>query len=355
MIRVAALTGGRNTPSTRFRIRQHIPSLQSQGIQVTEYCPFISQHVTLPGFLGRIRLRYLPPVAAAQVTGNLMARIPGILGSRKSDITWIERNFLPGFESLVKTTKRPRVLDVDDAIWMSHLLGRQSLLRLLKNVDTLIAGNRFLADWFSKYCRKVYEVPTAIDCSRFRPKNSRESVAEDESFVIGWTGTFVNFRYLVHIENALAKFLCDHSKASLLIIADRRPRFRLIPQERVSFMPWDPVTETEGLHQMDVGIMPLTEDDWSRGKCSFKMLQYMASALPVVVSPVGLNQDILAQGECGLAPQNGGEWYDALSALHRDPALRSSLGNKGRRLAEMKYDLPIISSQLTALFKEIIP
>jgi glycosyltransferase involved in cell wall biosynthesis len=347
-MKIAALTSGRNSPAGRFRIRQHIPSLAARGVEITEKYPSVNQLARLPGRLGQIRTRYLPPVVAGQMALNMVTRIPGILKTWGSDAVWIERSFIPGIEAAVHLTRGPRFLDVDDAIWMMNPLGESAAAHLARSVDTVIAGNSFLADWYGRHCSDVRIVPTAVDCGRYRPKE----VVEDDSgpFVIGWTGTSGNFPYFEIVEAPIARFMADHSDARLLIVADRAPSFRLIPADRVDFEPWTPESEASVLHRMTIGIMPLADTPWARGKCSFKMLQYMASALPAVVSPVGMNADVLAQGEIGFGPSTDDDWYDAMDALYRDRAAAARMGGTGREVVERKYSASIVSAQLAGIF-----
>lgn len=353
VIRVAALTSGRDVPSARFRIRQHISSLAKHNVEVAEYCPVINQHARLPGKLGRIRSRYLPPVLLAQTAVNTLARLPGVFGTFSSDLVWLERSFLPGLEIVVRLTKAPRVLDVDDAVWLMNPLGENSAKLLARSVDAVIAGNDYLADWYSRFCQNVYVVPTAIDCQRFTPG---ERIGKDRNnlFVIGWTGTSGNFKYLKSIEKPLARFLKARREARLLIVADKKPSFELIPEFQVWFERWTPQSESDVLRRMDVGIMPLLDDDWGRGKCSFKMLQYMASGLPVIVSNVGMNKEVLGKGACGFGPRSDDEWYELIEQLYREPHLRLSLGQNGRRIAEKNYSLEVVSDDLTRIFNELV-
>jgi glycosyltransferase involved in cell wall biosynthesis len=353
MIRVAALTSGRNMPSSRFRIRQHVSALGKYDVQVTEYCPAVSQHLRIPGKLSMVRTRYLPPVLGTQMLFNIMLRIPGVFGTYKADAVWLERSFLPGLEALVHLTKSPRVLDVDDAVWLTNPLGERSARYLARNIDAVIAGNSYVADWYSNYCSKVYVVPTAIDCQRFVAKQECPN-SETGFFVIGWTGTSANFKYLKLIEKPLASFLKHHKQARLLIMADRRPAFALIPESQVMFVPWTIQIESAILHKMDVGIMPLANDEWTRGKCSFKMLQYMATGIPAVVSNVGMNSELLKKGFCGFGATNDEAWYQHIENIFLNPVLRTSLGKVGRKIVEENYSVHVVSKQLAEVFFNLL-
>ncbi len=315
-MRVAALTSGRNLPSARFRVRQYIAHLQHLGIRTVEHCPPVSQGARLPGALGRIRERYLPPVAAAKAGLNLAGRLPGIMASRKADLTWLERHFVPGMDDLAGLLRPPLVLDIDDAIWLYNPLGEKMVRRLVRRAEMVLAGNRFIADWCSNHQQNIRIVPTGIDCDRFRPRPAPKRPGAP--FVVGWTGTSANFVFLEMIAPALARFLRAHRDAVLLVVADRRPRLAGLPAGQVVFVQWRAEIEHRVLHRMDVGIMPLDDSDISRGKCSFKMLQYLAAGLPVIASPYGMNREVLDLVPGGMGPKGAGQWRDCLQAAKAD-------------------------------------
>lgn len=347
-VRVLALTSGRDTPSARFRFRQYYPELERHGVDVDEACPRVNNGARLPGSLGRVRMRYLFPVALGQAVLNLALRVPSLGRQWRTDLTWVERHFVPGADFLGVLLKRPYVLDVDDAVWLYNPLGERMTGQLMRRAAGVVAGNATLAAWSRQYNENVLEVPTAIDCTRFAPADR----GEDASFVLGWTGTAVNFDHLRMIEPELAAFLASDSTARLRVVADRRPAFQRIPPEQLEFVQWSPEVEAASVATIDVGLMPLPDNAITRGKCSFKMLQYMACARPVVVSPVGLNAQILAMGELGFGPQSEHDWVAALDALRSDRALRDRLGRAGRQVAMERFDTPVVAGQLAAFLRQ---
>ena len=132
MIKVAALTAGRKVPSTRFRVRQHIDSLHKYGIEVREYMPVIDKYALLPGWPDKISYKYALPYLALWQGCKLTTRLPGLWGSWRNSITWLEREILPGYLTLEMSLKRPIVLDVDDSIWLSKPFGRTAVARIAK-------------------------------------------------------------------------------------------------------------------------------------------------------------------------------------------------------------------------------
>ncbi len=334
-ITLAALTAGKNIPSSRFRMRQYIPRLAEHGIVVKEHKPFSEKTCYYPG-----------PFKA-------VTRLPGLFRSRDSDLVWICRGFVEGYETFERLLKRPRILDVDDAVWLRRPFGRFTMPDIARAMDAVIAGNSYLAEYFGKYCKEVHIVPTAIDLDRYtlRPESADE---QRDKFVIGWTGSSSNFKYLDTIEPVLSRFIQEHDRAELLLIADRAWEHRLLPPEKVRFIRWSVEEEVRVLHSMTVGLMPLADDKWTRGKCAFKMLQYMAVGLPVIVSPVGVNRDVMEKGDIGLAASSDDEWYEALVSLYKERLLGVKLGLAGRKVVEQFYNADIVARDLADIFKSLV-
>jgi len=352
MVEVAALTSGRNVPSARFRVRQHIEPLKRVGIRVREFVPAIDKYAPPPPSLRALNRPVSISVRAVWRAAKLLARIPGAMGTWMAGITWLERELHPGVLTFEPLLKHPLVLDVDDAVWLNLPFGGSTAARIAKMADVVLAGNRYIADWFSSRARDVRVVPTAVDTDRIKPCHSCEPKSCYGPFVIGWTGTSSNYPSLYQVEKGLAEFLRDHD-AKLVIISDQAPRFSRIDPERVQYVPWDPEQEVEILGQLDVGLMPLVSDEWSLGKCSFKMLQYMAAGLPVVVSPIGMNREVLAMGRIGFAAVAPTDWYEALRCLYFDRALAIALGSGGREIVERHFSREVVSGTLADIFKEL--
>jgi len=333
-IRVAALTAGVKTPSTRFRMRQYFSRLAEDGVIVKEHIPFFEKSCGLPS-----------PLKAA-------ARIPALFSSRSADVVWIGKELVQGYETFERLLKRPRIMDVDDAIWLNPPLGKFAVPRIARKMDAIIAGNSFLAEYFSRYCKNIHILPTAIELDRYKMRAEPGS-EPSEKFVIGWTGLACNYKYLKSIEPVLGRFLRDHDRAEVKLISNRPWKYKLLPPGKVSFVSWMPENETTALHSFSVGIMPLSDDKWARGKCSFKMLQYMAVGLPVIASPVGMNAEVLQKGQIGYGAVTGDQWYQGLESLYNDWSLQVAMGRGGRKVVEEFYNADIISTKLAGIFKSI--
>jgi len=229
-------------------------------------------------------------------------------------------------------------MDVDDAIFLGSR-GR-SAGAISERARVTICGNEFLADYFSKF-GTVCVLPTAVDTDLFA---YREGVAVDQ--VIGWSGSSSGFGYLHHIEDAIAVVLGKHPRAILKIVADREPSFTKLPHDRVHFERWTPERQVQSLQEFSVGLMPLTDTPWARGKCSYKMLTYMSVGVPVVVSPVGMNTTVLGHGMSGFAASTRDEWVDAVSLILSDHDLAERLGRVGRRVVEGHYSRYVLAPRL---------
>jgi glycosyltransferase involved in cell wall biosynthesis len=334
MIKVAALTSSTNTPSSCFQVRQHIKPLKQLVIQVKEHIPNINKNKFVPDFATGIKHQKSLKIMMLGV--KLISRIPGVAGSWSSQITWVQREFIPGRCTLEAFLKKPLVFDVDDAIWLAYTSDYSnqrsyaervfnSIQSIAKCTDIIIAGNNYLADWFVNYPAEVRIIPTAIDTEHFRPKLT-SSDDNSHKFMIGWTGSAGNLGYLQTIESAIAQFMNQFLDSELLIIADQPLSFSSLPAERVRFIPWSSQTEVTGVQQMDIGLMPLPNNKWTKGKCSFKMLQYMACCIPVIVSPVGMNSEVLALGEVGLGANSPSDWYEALVFFYKNRSLGHNFG-----------------------------
>lgn len=276
------------------------------------------------------------------------ARTAALACSWKADVTWISRQLLPAFAPLEALAKRPMVLDVDDAVWLNT--GGHRARDLARASDLVVCGNSFLADQFSRWNTNVTIIPTAVNTSWYRPRRFRVPAP---ALVLGWTGTSGNFPFLYSIEGALLRVFQHCSRAKLLIVADRPPQFKRLPESRIEFELWTPQTELGAFAHMSIGLMPLADTAWCNGKCSYKMLCYMAAGLPVVVTAAGMNREVLAMGEVGLSASCEQQWVDALTALLSDADLRQRMGAAGRVVVEEHFSLQRLAQQYAAVFQSL--
>jgi glycosyltransferase involved in cell wall biosynthesis len=236
------------------------------------------------------------------------------------------------------------VFDFDDAIWLPNASSANSRLAWLKNArktsriieasDLVFAGNDYLADYARQFNSAVEVVPTTIDTQQYVPRPERE---RDYGLTIGWSGsmtTMEHFKPFVPVLKRLKDRLGDRVRFEL--IGDptyREPELGIVGRE------WSAATEVEDLARFDIGVMPLPDDEWSRGKCGLKGLQYMALEIPTVMSPVGVNSKIITDGENGLLASSEDEWVDKLTQLVESAELRRDLGREARKTVEERYSV----------------
>ena len=262
---------------------------------------------------------------------------------RWADVTVLHQIKLSSIEArLFAALSRRRVFDVDDAIYVRkpRRLGelpdesawrRKKFAATCRWVDAVAAGNDVLAGVARAAAQAVWVLPTSIDTACYE----RTFAGPDEEPTIAWIGSPENLIYLDMIRPALAR-LAKRYPVKLRVICSEFPEWSDVRIERV---PWSSATEAHSLAGAHIGVMPLTDDAWSRGKCAFKLLQYMAAALPCVASPVGANTEAVLDGINGFHATDVDQWERSLEKLIVSADLRSSFGAKGLQHVEQRYAL----------------
>jgi len=334
---LVGLTQGRNQPSTRFRWGQYVEDLQQGGFEVTELESYFGAYAPAS------KLKR-PAWLAASVAENAVRT----KRANRYDLRFLQRNLTSTLCTWEPLLKKPFVFDVDDAIFLGAR--GASANRIAQAASLVICGNNFLANHFEKFA-PVVVLPTGVDSARFVPKTKKSAA---RSQYIGWSGSSSGLKYLNAIEPAIKEVLSRHPDAMLKVVSDQKPVFKLLPRERVVFEKWTAEREVEVLQEFTLGIMPLEDDLWARGKCSFKMLTYMAVGLPVVVSPVGMNKEVLEQANCGFGARVHDEWIEAITALLSNATLAEKLGDAGRQLIEARYARKVVAPQLLQLLMQLV-
>lgn len=218
---------------------------------------------------------------------------------------------------------------------------------VMRLADTVIAGNAYLASYAQQAgAKRVESIPTVVDLDRYP---ATLPISESQIFTIGWIGSPSTARYLRDIAPALAE-VCKGDRARVRLIGSGPVDLPGVP---VEVLAWSEATEVEEIRRFDVGIMPLPDEPWARGKCGFKLIQYMACGLPVVASPVGVNAEIVASGINGLLASTPGEWATALQRLADDQNLRIKMGRAGRKKVEDRYCLHVTAQKMVALLRAV--
>ncbi len=343
-------------PGQRYRIEQWEPLLREQGVEITYSAfsfPALSDVLYRPGHHLR---KALLMMAALSMQSRAVVR------AQRFDLVYIFREaalFGPAMiETGIAWQGIPLVYDFDDAIFVSYKSPSNSYLSYLKffgktagtcrRARQVIVGNRHLLDFAMQYNTEVTIVPSTIDTSKYRPELRRRS--SDSVPVIGWTGSYSTLQHLQRAFPALTKLAKRH-RFRLVVVGTEAPE---IPGVDVEFRRWSPETEVHDLADIDIGIMPLPDNPWSRGKCGLKALQYMALGIPPVISPVGVNTEIVNHGVNGFLAESEDEWVDRLSHLSEYPDLRSVLGRTARQTVEDRYSAHVAAPRVLETFERAV-
>jgi glycosyltransferase involved in cell wall biosynthesis len=261
------------------------------------------------------------------------------------------------FEKRLKKKPCKLVLDFDDSIWLNDVSqGNQNLAflkrtskvkKIIKLCDLVITGNKYLAEYAKKFNSNVAVVPTTLDTEYYTPQKKEANT----KVCIGWTGSSTTLKHLALSAPMLEKLKNKYGdKLCFRIISDVPFNSELLNLENIK---WNKETEVADLRAVDIGIMPLPNDDWAKGKCGFKGLQYMALAIPAVMSPVGVNTEIVSDGQNGFLAEIESEWIQKISLLIESPELREKLGNAGRETVVNRYSYNSQKEYYVKLFHEL--
>ena len=349
IIKVAALTVGKNVPSARFRVRQYINLLEKESIEVHEHRSLIEKSQIVPWLGGKIRTRYYFPIHLGLEATKVLCNLPRVCKSGFSDLIWLQRDLIAGMPTLEFFLKKPVVFDLDDAIWLSKPFGRLAIKKICQYSSFVFAGNKHIAEYVSDFNQKVAIIPTGIDTEKFRPDSDKANHYDE--FVIGWTGSKSNLIYLNQIEKQLTVFLNRFPNIYLHILCDENLISACLPKSKLRFTKWSTLNEAYIIKTWNVGIMPLPDHEFSLGKCSLKMLQYMATEIPVVVSNIGMNKDILIKNEVGVGVDHAWQWIDALEYLYLNKEIGEKMGVEGRKVVLDEYASTRIATRIAEHFK----
>jgi glycosyltransferase involved in cell wall biosynthesis len=322
-------------PASRVRFIQFVPAFEDAGWRVS-HRPNRPDRQWVSPLANRVARGVHYRAARAAMHAN---RLRDVLGAGRYDAVFVNRD-LAGSNRLYERLllrRNPRVVfDFDDAIFLGPR--NERLVRLMcERAAWVTPGNAYLAAWARQWSDRVTIIPTVIDTDRYAPKRFTEADLA-RPMRVGWTGSDNSLRatllpYLDMLARAQREL-----RFELVIISNTAPRID-VPGLRWSFHPWRAEEEGEIGRWFDVGIMPLVDDEFQRGKCGLKLLQCMAAGLPTIASPVGVNAEIVVEGHTGFAARDADEWMDALRALDRSPELRVSMGAAGRERCVREYSL----------------
>ena len=342
--------------SSRLRTYQYVGWLRDHGFSVDIH-PLFDKNYLSRKYAGRAPWR--------EALHAYSGRIKQLLALREYDVVWVEKEMLPWVPSLLErmlTPSRPKlVVDYDDAIFHSYDQHRSTLVRavlgdkiddVMRRADMVLAGNAYLAGRAaSAGCARVECLPTVVDLDRY-PLTVRQHAKEEgiRPVVIGWIGSPATAHYLSLLSGVAERLQARYS-VRFVAIGARPDQVDGSPFET---LPWTEASEAQLLSSIDIGIMPLVDGPWERGKCGYKLIQYMACSCPVVASPVGVNGEIVSEGINGYLADSEAGWERALSTLIERPRLRQMLGEQGRTRVEQMYSLQAQAPRLCNMIASVV-
>lgn len=327
-------------PGQRFRFEQYMSFLEENGFRC-ELSYLIDEEDDKVFYQpGNVFKKFLILRKGYQIRKNDLKRID------EFDVVFVFREAL-----MTRSTKIERALkgqgakvifDFDDAIWLLDVSQHNRMFSFAKNpektsklitlADRVIAGNKYLANYAKQFNSEVRIIPTTVDTDRFSTKR----VERSGPLTIGWTGSLTTVAHLKLALPTLERIKKAYPEVHFRFIGDDGFEPGLPDCE---ILPWKAATEVEDLDQIDIGIMPLPEDEWAKGKCGLKGLTYMALEIPTIMSPVGVNAEIIEHGVNGMLASTEEEWYSCLSQLIEDESLRQRLGQAGKQTVVDRYSV----------------
>lgn len=319
--------------STRHRISYFLPELEARGIRVV-LAPFLGDDYLARRFdSGSIDF--------AAVASGYVRRVGSLMQQGRYDCVWVQGELnplLPGWldRALLRV---PYVYDFDDAFYLKYafrgglqgrLLGRK-FEQFIAGAAVVAAGNQVLKAHAGQFNGDVRIVPTVVDHRRYLPAFG----SRGKGYLnVGWIGSPSSIRCLKVVAEPLAQ-LALSGPVRLTVVGGVAPE---IPGVDVVNLPWSEDTEVDLIRSFDVGIMPLEDEPWTRGKCAFKLIQYMACGVPAIGSPVGANVEVIGN-DAGLLAEGDAQWLAALQRIRDDPQLGTRMGAAGRGKVERSYSL----------------
>jgi glycosyltransferase involved in cell wall biosynthesis len=341
--------------SSRVRTMQYFSYFLEYGIAV-DCSPFVGDEYLQAQYGGK-------SYSLWNLAKRYIERLAVLMQARRYDAVWIEKElfpFLPAFaESVLRKSGIPIVVDYDDAVFHNYDMSKSAFIRsvLSTKIDEVMAsatvvttGNTYLADRArAAGARQVEIIPTVVDIERYTTRPSFHQVGMDRGLNVGWIGSPSTAQYLEEVAGAINRSRLNFPIRLIVVGADRKI-LRGTPMRKLA---WTEESEVESIHQFDVGIMPLRDSPWERGKCGYKLIQCMACGIPVIASSVGVNTKIISHGTDGLLANTETEWMAAFKILAGDPSLRCEMGQAARKKVEREFSTQVMAPRLVSIFRSL--
>ena len=335
MNKVLFIIKNKNEASSRFRVLAYLDQLKNDfdiDIFYAEY-----HNDSIPKILRSIikRIHYLSLLRDANKYDVIYMQRPMSTDSSKN-------NF---FEHLIVKLNPNLIFDFDDALFIQN---KSKITNLISIAKICVCGNKYLYNFSKQYNPNTHVIPTVVDTKRFIPKeNSNKAL-----ITIGWTGTSGNYQFFTDkIIDEINTILKTYSHVNFLFICDHKPDQRF--NFPYNFIYWDEKTEVEDLQNIDIGLMPLIDSPWSKGKCGFKLIQYGAIGIASIASDVGVNSDIVLDNKSGILIKDN-TWETALTTLINNAPLREKMGENARQHIQKHYSLSANYLKLSSIIHSLI-
>jgi glycosyltransferase involved in cell wall biosynthesis len=342
----------------RFRVSQYIPALESAGFDVTLstlYTREFFQSVYKPG-------GYMSKAAGFAFLA--VRHLASLAHVSRYDVIFLYREVLPIGPAVVERLLGARglppiVFDFDDAIFLPSVSEANRLIAALKvpqKVSTIIrasacviAGNEYLAAYARRFNPNVVVIPTSVDTARLKPRAAAPDPSAPTDPIVGWIGSPTTSMYLRLLERVIPRVAARHRFRLRVSGADRAIQFPGVITENVE---WALDREVDLFNTCDIGVYPLADDEWAKGKCGFKAIQFMACGVPVVAAAVGVNRDIIQDGVNGFLATSEDDWVEKLGLLLEDATLRRRLAHAGRQTIEERYSVTVSAPRVAAVLRD---
>ncbi len=340
--------GERAAASSRIRSYQFVPWFERSGIEVT-VAPLLTSR-----YVQRLYRGYRPEVI--RTCGRYCTRIRQMLGARRFEVLWVEQEVLPWMPAwcdvgFLGWADVPTIIDYDDAVYerygdvrscIARRITHNKIERVMRSADVVIAGNEEIARHAENSGTSHVEIiPSVVDPEHYDSRG----IAAEGLLRICWVGTPITSRFLGVVKGPLSEF-CREARARLTVIG--APKWGCDGLD-VEHVEWSEETEGANISRCSIGIMPLSDGPFERGKCGYKLLQYMACGLPVIASPIGVNRSLVKNGVNGFLASTPAEWLEALRMLSSRPELRREMGRSGRELVEKEYSIQVAAPRLVEI------
>jgi glycosyltransferase involved in cell wall biosynthesis len=344
------------SPSQRFRFEQYLDYIKQNGFEYKISYLITPKNDKIFYANGMLCIKFLLLIKF------FFHRLKDLYIAKKYDIVFVQREaYYLGttfFERMF--SKRTKLIyDFDDSIWLSNVSDANEKFNWLKNpqktskiisyAHMVFAGNKYLAEYADKYNNNVKIIPTTIDTQGYKHLNIQKNT---QSICIGWSGsitTIQHFKFAIPFLKIIKEKYGD--KVYFKVIGDKN---YINKELNIKGLPWSKHDELEQLSSFDIGVMPLPDDEWAKGKCGLKGLQYMALKIPTIMSPVGVNSEIIKDGINGFLAKKTDEWVEKISLLIDSEDLRKKIGGKGRQTVIEKYSFESQKQKYLNCFNELI-